>query len=393
MKNIILNFFKFLNLTYPKKLNQIIFLSSPDFSDNSFATFKYLIENATIGYKYIWLVDEIENKNLYFNMIKNNIDIEDNELCKIKIIDKKSFCGLLNYINSRYIFFTHGFYAGMSLPKSQVRINLWHGMPLKTIGYLDTANQSMDIQKCTYTIATSKRFQKIMSDAFLLKSNSVLTTGQPRCDFLFNQSGCLTTLGIKKEQYKKIIFWAPTYRNTEDGKMQDGDFQNHLPLLNNGELSKLNEYLLSIKSYMLIKLHPMDALNKHDFEKYSNITIIKKMDLLENSCQLYSLLSEVDILLTDFSSIYIDFLLLNKPIIFAIDDFDVYKKTRNFVFSEPKGFMPGAIVENYTELINVLDDLIVRGNDCYIDKRDKVKKEFHLHERGFSNRLIESLQL
>jgi len=393
LKEYVLKIFSIINIIYPKKSKNIIFISSPDFTDNSFATFIYMLGNSSKGYKYIWLVDDAENNRLYLDMTKKYINISNKSLQNIKIIKKKSIAGMLAYIQSKYIFFTHGFYTGMSLPKRQVRMNLWHGMPLKAIGYLNIHGDNSTIPKSSFTLATSDLYQDIMSKVFALSLDNVFVTGQPRCNLLFEKSNCLNKLGITRESYKKIIFWAPTYRHSLDFKIKDGLFNHHLPILKENELEELNIYLKSIDTFMLIKLHPMDILNSYDFELFTNIKVIKDRVLLEESCQLYSLLSEVDILLTDYSSIYIDFLLLDRPIIFAIDDFEAYKNTRDFVFKKPEQYMPGHLVSTLKSLKTALNDIIINDSDKYAKKRKEFKKEFHKYENSFSKRLIKNLKL
>lgn len=390
---VIFYIFSTINYIYPKSKNKILFISSPDFTDNSFALFKYLIENNFKNKEYIWLVNNIENKSLYHQMVLENIDIDPVLYKNIKILDKKSLKGMFAYIQSKYVYFTHGFYTGMSISPYQKRINLWHGMPLKAIGYLNIHGDNSTIPRSSFTLATSDLYQDIMSKVFALSLDNVFVTGQPRCNLLFEKSNCLNKLGITRESYKKIIFWAPTYRHSLDFKIKDGLFNHHLPILKENELEELNIYLKSIDTFMLIKLHPMDILNSYDFELFTNIKVIKDRVLLEESCQLYSLLSEVDILLTDYSSIYIDFLLLDRPIIFVIDDFEAYKNTRDFVFKKPEQYMPGHLVSTLKSLKTALNDIIINDSDKYAKKRKEFKKEFHKYENSFSKRLIKNLKL
>jgi len=393
MKQLILYIFSLLNYIYPKSKNKIIFISSPDFSDNSFALFKHMIENTKKKKNYTWLVDNIKDKELYLDMIDKNISFTHEALKQIQIIDKKSFSGMWIFISTKYIFFTHGFYTGMSLPKQQVRINLWHGMPLKAIGYLNKHGNDATIPKPSIVLATSELYQDIMGKVFKVAKEKILITGQPRCDLFWETQDILKRFGIEKNKYQKVILWTPTYRYDKNYKIKDGIFNDTLPLLKEDDLIKLNSFLASIKSYMVIKLHPMDILNTYSFDNFSNIKILKDNVFLHEGCQLYSLLSEIDILITDFSSIYIDFLLLDRPIIFAIDDFDEYTKTRDFVFQSPKDYMPGSLVDSTQSLIAILNDIIINDNDLYTDKRKKIKKEFHKYENSFSERLIKSLKL
>jgi CDP-glycerol glycerophosphotransferase (TagB/SpsB family) len=393
VKKSLFNIFSMLNYLVPKTKHTIIFLSSPDLSDNSFALFKYMAEHKD-DLTYIWLVDDIKYKEQYRRIIQNHLTTSHKKYNNIKIIHKKSIWGIYLYIRSKYIFFTHGFYTGISLPKHQTRINLWHGMPLKSIGYLNKNSSMHTIPKSSITIATSEIYRNIMAQVFKTDPKNVFITGQPKCDFLttFNfKTDPLEQLNIHRSDYQSILFWAPTYRYAKDHDIKDGKFKDFLPVLKESELSLFNDYLSSIRSFLLIKLHPMDILNQYDFSHLSHIKIIKDEDLLQKGIQLYSLVSKIDILITDYSSLYIDFLLLDRPIIFAIDDFDEYRQSRNFVFKNPEKYMPGDIVSDFSSLKKSIETIIVNKHDSYIEERKSLKKQFHTYTNHFSKRLVEKV--
>jgi len=388
MNRVIVIIFGLLNKIYPKSANINLFISSPDFTDNSFALFKYILKNSNNDKKkYIWLVDNIKNKSLYKKLINRNIN--NSMQNKIYIFDKKSLYGLYYFIKAKYIFFTHGFYTGMTLPKNQIRVNLWHGMPLKAIGYLNKQDINK-VPKSSFAIATSKFYQDVISRVFNLENKKVIITGQPRCDFLFSTEDTLKVFNIQKENYKKIVLWAPTYRYDKDNKIKDGIFKNTLPVIK--DLESLNIYLNKIDSFLIIKLHPMDILNNFEFKELSNIKVIKDRDIIKKSLQFYELLANIDILITDFSSIYIDFLLLDRPIIFLIDDFKEYEHSRSFIFSNPKDYMPGYIATNIYELKVELKRLIINNEDSHKEKRDLLTKKFHKYKKDFSKRLLNMLE-
>jgi len=386
MQKLILFTLSILNSIVPKSKNKNIFISSPDFSDNSFALFRYMLENYQ-DKQYVWLVDDIDRHALYVGMMKAYIHVPDTAYNQVKILDKKSLLGMWAFVRSKYVFFTHGFYTGIFLPKSQVRVNLWHGMPLKAIGYLNKHGDNSTIPQCTYAIATSSKFQEIMLEVFGIDKDKVLITGQPRYDLMQDKQACLNKFGVDKEKYDKIIFWAPTYRASLDGKIKDGDNFS----LNVNVLENLNQYAIRNSVYFVIKLHPMDRLNREKFGNFSHISILKNEDMLKKSCQLFSLLKEVDILITDFSSIYIDFLLLDRPILFFITDFNQYMKIRGFVVDNPDEWMPGKRVETLIELYEALSELL-RNKDTYGEERKVLRDMFHVYENKFSQRVIKGIK-
>ena len=391
MKRSVLQLFGFLNQFVPKSKDRLLFISSPDLSDNSFALFVHMLEHTTHPCHYTWLVEDLSKRDAYLKMIAAYAPSSSQK--RICFIPKRSLGALWHFMRAKYVFFTHGFFTGIPLPRHQIRLNLWHGMPLKAIGHLNPSGDSATIPKASAVIATSPLYQDVMGRAFDLPPQKVWVTGQPRCDLMREPQGCLERLGIKKETYARIIFWAPTFRVAKDHDIQDGTFNGNLPLMQEGDLERLNTHLASMNACMVVKLHPMDILNTYALPSLSHIVVLQSDALQEKGCQLYALLSEVDILLTDLSSIYIDFLLLDRPIVFGIDDLEAYRSTRGYVFEEPQAYMPGPQVHSVDALIDALTQLIVDGEDTYAQQRQALKARFHTHERDFSNRILERLKI
>lgn len=328
----------------------LLFNSYPDYSDNSYAIFKYLLENDYhLKYELIWLIST-ENPKLIHKKIYDEFSV------KIKCYKKKSFLGVLNYFKADKIFFTHGLFSSIRVGADK-KINLWHGMPLKNIGYLQKENSGIENFSCDFTIATCEIFQEIMMKSFGLEKNKVFLVGQPRNDLLFEKSNFYEKKKIKKENYNKVIIYLPTYRKSIIGDLrEDGLYEREkLGIINLKELKILNENLVKNNNLMIIKLHPMDILQTLQLENFSNIIILKLSDLEEINEQLYPLLGSTDLLITDYSSVWVDYEILGKPIYFAIDDYSEYKKNRGFTIENLSEILPGEIIKNFNILLKRLD--------------------------------------
>lgn len=380
----ILNYLiKVLRLFICPQNNFIVYHSFPDFSDNSFSFFCYVI-NTHKEYKNIWLITNSDK--LRYNKLIANYTESSNYL----IIRKKSLLGIYYFCRSKYVFFTHGLFNDIKLSKKQVNINLWHGMPLKNIGHLDHNNR---VPKSNFVIATSTFFQEIMSRAFLIKKENVLITGQPRNDFLLSKNYSLQDLVNKNNfDFNKTVLWMPTYRKSIIGDVRkDGESERMNDFFEENYLFKLNEFFLSIKSICFIKLHPMDYLDVNDFNTFSNVVFLNNSSFEEKGISLYSVLQKTDLLLTDFSSIYIDYLLLNKPIGFLISDFEQYSNSRGFVFENPKEFMPGEIITNKNELIPFIEKVLFSKQDDFEEKRIITRNIFHVPRTKFSENVFNTI--
>ncbi|WP_088324542.1 CDP-glycerol glycerophosphotransferase family protein [Polaribacter tangerinus] len=361
----------------------IIYHSFPNFSDNCFAFFCYVINNHK-QYKNIWFITG-SNREKY-NQLITNYTTSSNYV----IVKKKSILGVYYFCKSKYIFFTHGLFNEISLSTKQINVNLWHGMPLKNIGYLDQNNR---VPKSNFVIATSKLFQKIMSQAFLIKNDNVLITGQPRNDFILEKNFSLYNLtGEEKINFNKTVLWMPTYRKSKIGDLRkDGAEDQMNDFFEEIFLIKLNEFFKSINSKCFIKIHPMDYLGITDFKTFSNLTFLNNDSFEQKGISLYSVLQNTDLLLTDFSSIYIDYLLLNKPIGFIISDFEQYSNSRGFVFDNPKKYMPGEIISSKKELIFFLQKTLLEQEDDFSEIRKNIRDIFHSFENNFSEKVFNTI--
>ena len=380
---IVIFFISILDKLISKNNNYVVYNSFPDISDNSFALFLYILDNYPEK-KNIWLVKHLTSKKC--ESLINEYSINGNYI----LVKRDSFKGIFYYLRAKYVFFTHGLFAGAKISKQHCVINLWHGMPLKKIGLLEKNEIS---QKSKYAIATSGFYQNIMAEAFGMKNEDVLIVGQPRNDLMFKKKDYLSNFGINRCNSMKIVLWTPTFRQSIRGDIRlDGLFSENLPLVKLNDLEVLNEFILSINSFLIIKLHPMDVLNNQVFANFSNIKIIKSKDLENFNIQLYSLLGSADILLTDFSSIYIDYLLLNRPIGFVGDDFDEYSKSRGFIFDNPEEYMPGVKIRSLEDLKTFLYNTLILNQDLYLENRVLINNKLNNEFANYSYELLRAIK-
>lgn len=376
-----------LNLCIPKK-KIITFYSFPDVSDNAYAFFHH-IALSNSEYKIIWLIKNFDNVE--------NIKKKISKKCYLgntKFIKKDSLKGVYYFVVSKYVFFTHGIYNNVKIPRRQTVVNLWHGMPLKKIGILDNKDKS-EVVKFTYIISTSDLFKNILAQAFGINEKKVLVFGSPRYDLLFYNNDVLNKLNIKKSIYKKVLIWMPTYRISKVGDIRsEGKVsESGLPLLNNKDLVNLNNFLKEINNICIIKLHPMDRVEKYSFTNLDNIKFINNEDLININEQLNSLLAQADVLLTDYSSVYFDFLLLNRPIGFIHEDVKEYDDHRGFILEPINYWTPGEKISSFDNLKAFIID-INNGVDNYKKKREEVNNKVNKYcDNKNSERLKTFLRL
>lgn len=225
-----------------------------------------------------------------------------------------------------------------------IRINLWHGTPIKRFGYLENGlDQSKKYSGMidmlasggfwnnSYVVATSDLAGYLIGRAMNVPQNKILIASYPRTLKLYNKN-------LRKESKERLAFYLPTFR--------DNDSVNPILELN---LYEIGRHLKEKNIKLVIKPHFADIAN---WDIGQNIDNIKILDALED---VYEWLDKTDLLITDYSSVYFDFLLTRRPVIFFIYDFEYYEKQdRGFVLPYDQ-FTPGEKVYTGEEMFRTLD--------------------------------------
>lgn len=376
--NIIANFINIINYFVPKKQNQIIFYSMPDFSDNSKALYEEMLKQGLHKkYSLVWVVKQPEK----YIMINQNT----------KFVAHKSVKGIWEFMRSRYIIRTHSFMGNKYVKRKQYTVNLFHGQPLKGIGTTENPPKKMSKNNFEFMPVTSDFFRMTMSVCFNTEISRIFITGLPRNDFLFDTKGVLQSLGIKQE-YRKIIIWMPTFRNSKSGYNDGMQSETGLPIIAQNDLSLLNEYLHRKNVLLIVKLHPWADRGSIIKDKHSNILLLEQ-DMIPTDYSLYNVIGATDVLLTDYSSVYIDYLILNKPIGFVFDDIEKYKQTRGGLYEDMIDYMPGEKINTTEQLYKFIDD-ICEDKDIYKEEREQIIRMFYKYRDNQScKRIIDKMEL
>lgn len=360
--------------------NIIIMESNPDFTDNTKKVFDRLIENKVNNkYRIIWFVNNSKQfKNIKMKNVKFLSVFSQNTIME-KI--KKTY-----YMYSAKIIIDCNKYIP-KVRKNQFRLHLCHGTPLKKVdGYCKAIGDT------DYILEIGKFFRKIDSKYFDKNEKCFLDLGFPRNDELLDEN---TIKDIFPEYIgKKIIVWLPTYRKHKGNneKYKESQLKYGLPAINTeNDLKRIDNILKQKNIIILIKLHPaQDARVIKAFE-CNNIKLITDEKLIKKEINLYKLLAASDALITDYSSVYYDYLLTKKPIGLAISDIEEYKENVGFV-QDYYELAKGEYIYNSNDIIKFIENVAV-GDDKYFDERMKCLKLYHTHcDNKSSERVYEFIK-
>lgn len=275
----------------------------------------------------------------------------------------------------------------------QICIQTWHGFPIKSLGMFDNVDKNnvtylrKVIELSDFWLSYSDTYTTIINACFPHMAENYLLTGMPRNDFLFIERPLavqkLSTLsGISTEElmFKKLILYCPTYRSILERKDSQISISDLYTLISSRSFL---DYLETNQIFLVIKLHPFEEYTASKLRSSNeNILLLKNSDLLLNRTDLYELLPAFDLLITDFSSIYFDWLLLDKPIIFFVPDLCSYSELRNFLLSPLDFWMPGIKCETVEKLIEAIENSFKK--DEYKKERERIKRIAHHYHDGLS---------
>lgn len=343
---------------------------------------------------HIWLFSSTDNSHYNYNSrylfeyVKENLPeitplfvINDPELRnslsskygKQYFIETESIQGIRQALSAGVWFTSAGLPAyGTGLHKKRLIINLWHGVPLKKIALLDpNLKKAARIyfkkifsENYTCILTTSHELIPLMARSFAVSEDKIKVWGQPRNDGLFQKNDCREILGQlfpDLPEYTKTVLYAPTFRDY--GQVQLFPFKDF-------DQEQLEAFLEEKNMLLFIRTHVAEQGSAAPY-------LGKRIRFLgnEQAEDVTGILNIFDCLVTDYSSIYIDYLLTDKPMIFLPYDRQQYLDGRGMNF-DYDDVTPGPKPETFNDFLDALSP----------------KEDFWKSERTRVNRLFNEIQ-
>lgn len=350
--------------------NRILYQSrdGKSMSDSPYAIFKYLMESSEFNdYIHIWACESNEVRKYYKKRYKHLKNVEFVVIHGKEYLKELSICKYLINNSSFSIYFT--------AKPEQVYINTWHGTPLKYMG-LDLENSLLAIQNLmrnffntSYMVTQNRHTTDIFKRAYQLDGlydGEFIEDGYPRTDLTLNTSRKKLEMILKKDGVKftrkKNLLFAPTYR----GHFMEpsDDIEQLVEVIN--QLERNTDYNI------LLKVHPFLYDNVVEDDR------LKKF-LIKDTYDPNEILSIADLLITDYSSIFFDFLVTDKPIIFYTSDYEKYKNERGLYIDVDQ--LPGPTVTSVEELIFSIKNESF-NQQKYKSKYNEFKERFTPYDDG-----------
>lgn len=249
---------------------------------------------------------------------------------------------------AKYLITDNSFPPYMDKREDQIYLNTWHGTPLKTLGKSDIKNAKSlaNIQKnylmCDYALFPNTFTKDVFMNDYMLRhlyKGDILLCDYPRNEIFLNQQWIQTLRNKLHLENKKCIAYMPTWR----GSSRSANIEKQMRVLEN--YFKLLDKQLSGDEIFFVNLHFLVG-NQLDYTKYKHI------QPFPSDYETYDFLSCCDVLVTDYSSVFFDFAILQKPIILFAYDLEDYMNERGTYFPMPD--LPFPIVKDIDALIQTI---------------------------------------
>ena len=326
--------------------------------------------------KYLLIHGIRENKNIRF-LTKSAAVLNANSDIKKHIVLFGSLKGVLTLLRASQIVvdYSHWSYRNpiyFFLSLKAKKVHLWHGLTFKPvelgliakgIPYLKS-RLFRHIVNYDLMVSTSNFWTEHLYKKYFL-AKDVENYGYPRNDVLFRKPDQLDLIGVDlnkfnmlkkaKEKGYKLAIYSPTFRDDGSDAFSSGNLN----------LEKLNIFLSKHNIILILKMHPHNA---HVYEDLSNILNYGK------DFDIYPVMSLSDMMITDYSSIYIDYLIIDRPIVFFNYDYEKYLEKNRKLQTKFLDTIPGVITREQEGLEQAILDHLISCKDSHKGDRTKLKE-------------------
>ncbi len=268
-----------------------------------------------------------------------------------------SVAGLWAYLRANLVVHTKGLYGVPRRSSAKCFVNLWHGMPVKRL----YPNAPVGRRQTDLLTVTSQVHRSNLSSTWGVPQDRMVIEGLPRGDRLVRAGSEPMPQALAAEaRCRRLCMWLPTYRTASSTlEHHDGrDFGNVFQLPG-ATVDAVADMFAAHGLHVIVKPHPMAG--RQQTVSMPGLTVWNEDDLTARDLTLYQALGHAEMLVTDHSSVWIDYLLLGRPIVFTIGDRDEYSASRGHYFTPLEDHLPGPLVDTLEGLRALLatpfDDL------------------------------------
>lgn len=287
--------------------------------------------------------------------------MRDLDLPPVPVLAKSGARGLVAYLRAEHSISTHGLFGSLRRGSRKRSSTPWHGELSKQIGALiGRPGKYFDM-----TAVSSLQSKFLRSTEFQLAPQHTHVIGTPRQSTLVDSPRAAKLAAAKG--YERWVLFVPTYRKSAHSAV---DIDNALSIeFQEQALVELDRAVRASGGVLWVRPHPV-ADPYTDLP--SSIRSATDDSLQAHGLSFYDVLGSCDVLVTDYSSVWVDFLLADKPVVGFCPDIEEYRTARGLALEPYDAWFPGPVLTTSEELCRQVGSAL-DGNDDYREKRAWVR--------------------
>lgn len=295
----------------------------------------------------------------------------------------RSLAGLAAYWRAKVVVHTHGVYGSVRGGRGKRFVNVWHGMPVKLL----EADTAVGHHQTDVTVATAPIHAEHLATTWRLSPDQVALVGLPRNDVLVEPAEEPAWL-IELLGGRPLVMWLPTFRTgVRRVSRAEGTDLGIVTQFEGADLEAVDRLMGELGAHCIIKPHPMAP--QPERTNLANVTVLAASHLEALGTSLYQLLAHADVLCTDHSSVWIDYLLTGRPMVFTISDREQYDADRGYYFDDLDALLPGPIVTTFDEMAEPLSEALAGGSQWSRVRAEALELHHVHHDARSADRLVE----
>jgi CDP-glycerol glycerophosphotransferase len=306
---------------------------------------------------------------------------------QVRVLRRDRAAAVWAFVRAGVVVTTHGAYDHAPAGWRQTLVYVWHG---ESLGKRTECFLGLPAKPDSVAPALSDLGAVVRAAEFGLPPARVPVLGAPRNDRMLRAAARPASpwrAGLTDA--RTVLLWMPTFRSGRAGWRErvDGVCGDAGLPFGADELHRLDRLLAAHDVTLLVKLHPVAAAS-YDLDT-RRIVPVTDAELLAQGLTVYTALPLVDGLVTDVSSIWVDHLLLDRPIVFAFPDLEEYRAGRGFVLEPYDAWLPGPVTRTVDELADAVGELAA-GRDPHAGARRGARRRLHRWvDDGATTRLVD----
>jgi CDP-glycerol glycerophosphotransferase len=297
-------------------------------------------------------------------------------------VSKGSIRAFALSIAAELTFFTHGLYTAVNPPRNRLVVNVWHGDGPKRL-------YQTNLVRSTVLVSGSLMWSKYKAEVFGTPPGSLALVGNPRSDQFWEHLPETAVCRLGLTEGRPRVLWLPTYREAQGPRSRrwsDGE-----QLSESEPVDRLTHAMVHAAELhgldLVVKPHPLDL----DTYRNTGVRVLRNEDLDAAGVSLYQLIGHSDALVSDISSVWVDYLMLDRPIGFLMPDLEELKERRGLNVENLEDLLPGMRIDSAEGAAAFLAGVAARSVDLRPSAFDSVAEIGVPGGPGITERLIDWL--